>query len=57
LPEAIGNGVARTRAAMAQASEVVLAGFRLRSDAKIVHWPDRYMVRRIDNSDPLLYNL
>jgi hypothetical protein len=28
---------------MAEASEVVLAGFRLRSDAKIVRWPDRYM--------------
>jgi hypothetical protein len=28
---------------MAEVSEVVLAGFRLRSDAKIVRWPDRYM--------------
>jgi hypothetical protein len=28
---------------MAEASAVVLAGFRLRSDAKIVRWPDRYM--------------
>ena len=43
------------RAAIAQASEVVLAGFRLRSDAKIVRWPDRYMVSRIDNPGPLLY--
>ena len=41
--DAIDDVVARTQAAMAEASEVVLAGFRLRSDAKIVRWPDRYM--------------
>jgi DNA polymerase I-like protein with 3'-5' exonuclease and polymerase domains len=41
--DAIDEAVARTRAAMAEASEVILAGFRLRSDAKIVRWPDRYM--------------
>jgi DNA polymerase I-like protein with 3'-5' exonuclease and polymerase domains len=41
--DAIDEAVARTQAAMAEASEVVLAGFRLRSDAKIVRWPDRYM--------------
>ena len=35
--------VAETQAAMAEASPVILDGFRLRSDAKIVHWPDRYM--------------
>jgi hypothetical protein len=34
--------VAKTQAAMAEASRVVLAGFELRSDAKIVHHPDRY---------------
>ena len=28
---------------VAEASAVVLAGFRLRSDVKIVRWPDRYM--------------
>ena len=28
---------------MAEASRVVLAGFELRSDAKIVRHPDRYM--------------
>jgi hypothetical protein len=28
---------------MAEASEVMLSGFRLRSDAHIVRWPDRYM--------------
>jgi hypothetical protein len=31
---------------MAEASAVVLAGFRLRSDAKVVRWPDRYMDER-----------
>jgi hypothetical protein len=41
--DAIDEAVARTQAAMAEASEVVLSGFRLRSDAKIVRWPDRYM--------------
>jgi hypothetical protein len=41
--DAIDDVVARTQAAMAEASAVVLAGFRLRSDARIVRWPDRYM--------------
>jgi hypothetical protein len=44
--DAIDEAVARTQEAMAEASEVVLAGFRLRSDAKIVRWPDRYMDER-----------
>lgn len=35
--------VAATQAAMREASEVVLGGFELRSDAKIVCHPDRYM--------------
>jgi DNA polymerase I len=35
--------VARTQEAMAEASAIVLGGFRLRSDVKIVRWPDRYM--------------
>jgi hypothetical protein len=38
--------VARTQEAMAEASAVVLDGFQLRSDAKIVRWPDRYMDER-----------
>ena len=44
--DAIDEVVARTQEAMAEASEIVLAGFRLRSDAKIVRWPDRYMDER-----------
>jgi DNA polymerase-1 len=38
--------VAQTQAAMAEASEVVLSGFRLRSTAKVVRWPGRYMDAR-----------
>ena len=41
--DAIEDIVARTQEAMAEASAVVLDGFRLRSDASIVRWPDRYM--------------
>ena len=39
----IDDLVARTQAAMAEASGTVLDGFRLRADAKVVRWPDRYM--------------
>ena len=39
----IDDVVAETQEAMAEASAIVLDGFRLRSDAKIVRWPDRYM--------------
>lgn len=35
--------IATTRAAMAEASRFVLAGFELNTDVKIVRWPDRYM--------------
>lgn len=38
--------VAATQTAMADASSAVLGGFRLRSDAKIVRYPDRYMDER-----------
>ncbi len=41
--DAIDEAVARTQAAMVEASEAVLSGFRLRSDAKIIVAPDRYM--------------
>ena len=41
--DAIDDVVARTQEAMAEASAIVLPGFRLRSDVKIVRWPDRYM--------------
>jgi hypothetical protein len=41
--DAIDDVVARTQEAMAEASAIVLGGFRLRSDPKIVRWPNRYM--------------
>lgn len=38
----IDDVVRATQDAMTEASEVVLSGFRLRSDAKVVRYPDRY---------------
>jgi hypothetical protein len=35
--------VDQTREAMAEASRVVLDGFEIGTDAKIVRWPDRYV--------------
>jgi hypothetical protein len=35
--------IAAVRAAMAEASRAVLAGFELATDVKVVRWPDRYM--------------
>jgi hypothetical protein len=35
--------VEKTRATMAEASKVVLDGFEIGTDAKIVRWPDRYV--------------
>jgi hypothetical protein len=34
--------IATMRAAMAEASRFVLAGFELGTDVKVVRWPDRY---------------
>lgn len=42
----IDDAVAATQAAMAQASSLVLDGFTLRSEAKIVIYPERYMDER-----------
>jgi DNA polymerase I-like protein with 3'-5' exonuclease and polymerase domains len=44
--DAIDTAVERTRAAMREASECVLPGFPLRTDAKVVRWPDRYLDER-----------
>jgi DNA polymerase I-like protein with 3'-5' exonuclease and polymerase domains len=41
--DGIEEVVSRTQAVMREASEVVLAGFPLRTDAKVVQHPDRYM--------------
>jgi hypothetical protein len=44
--EELDDAVARTQAAMAKASSIVLDGFALRSEAKIVRYPERYMDKR-----------
>jgi hypothetical protein len=41
--ERLDHDIATMRAAMAEASRQVLAGFELNTDVKIVRWPDRYM--------------
>jgi hypothetical protein len=40
---AIDGVVRETQAAMREASELVLPGFPLRTEAKVVRWPDRYV--------------
>ena len=44
--EELDETVKQTQAFMAKASEDVLSGFQLRSDAKVVRYPDRYMDER-----------
>ena len=39
----IADVVAETRAAMAEASRVVLRGFEIGADVKVVRWPERYV--------------
>jgi DNA polymerase I-like protein with 3'-5' exonuclease and polymerase domains len=41
--ESIADVVAQTQAAMREASELVLPGFPLQSEAKVVKYPERYM--------------
>ena len=43
LIERIDAIVAETQSIMREASEVILSGFALRSDASVVRFPDRYM--------------
>jgi hypothetical protein len=40
--DAIDDAVATTRAAMAEASRVVLAGVEVGTDVEVIAWPDRY---------------
>ena len=44
--EDIDDAVRETQAHMTQASEGVLGGYRLRSDAKVIRFPDRYSDKR-----------
>jgi hypothetical protein len=39
----IDEAVAQAQAAMAEASEIILDGFRLRSKPQVVSWPGRFM--------------
>jgi hypothetical protein len=59
--DGIEDVVTRTQAAMRKASELVLPGFPLRTDAKIVRYPDRYIDERgrrmWETVLPLLYEL
>jgi hypothetical protein len=41
--EGLSADVDRMQAAMAEASRIVLNGFELRTDAKVIKYPDRYM--------------
>jgi hypothetical protein len=41
--ERLEADIAITRAAMAEASRLVLGGFELRTDVSITRYPDRYM--------------
>lgn len=42
----LDDHVARLRGCMAEASRVVLDGFEIGTDAKLVRWPDRYVDER-----------
>jgi len=42
----LGDDIATMRAAMAEASRVVLGGFELGTDVSVTRWPHRYMDRR-----------
>ena len=42
----LDDSIAKTQELMAQASEFVLGGFRLRSDVDIIRYPDRYIDER-----------
>jgi len=44
--EVLDEQIDRTQALMAQASEIVLGGFRLGTDAEVVRYPERYRDKR-----------
>jgi DNA polymerase I-like protein with 3'-5' exonuclease and polymerase domains len=44
--EEIDAKVATARQGMADASRVILGGFELRTDVKVIRWPDRYVDER-----------
>jgi len=48
----IDAAVAHSRAIMGEASRVVLGGFEIGTDYKVVHWPDRY----VDEGGAMFWN-
>jgi DNA polymerase-1 len=44
--ERLKADIARTRTAMAEASRLVLSGFEIRTDVKVIHYPQRFMDAR-----------
>ena len=42
----LDEAIHTTQAAMAEASKIILGGFELHSDAKVIRYPDRYMDER-----------
>jgi DNA polymerase-1 len=48
----IDAAVAHSRAIMGEASRVVLGGFEIGTDYKVVHWPDRY----VDEGGEMFWN-
>ncbi|GAB6057279.1 DNA polymerase [Desulfonatronum parangueonense] len=42
----LDEDIARTQAIMRRAGEIVLSGFQLRSDAKVIRYPERFMDKR-----------
>jgi hypothetical protein len=44
--ERLDADIATMRAAMAEASRIVLGGFELATDVEIIRWPDRFVDKR-----------
>jgi len=44
--EQLDQGIALTQSFMQEAGEIILDGFKLRTDVDVIRWPDRYMDER-----------
>jgi DNA polymerase I len=53
----VEDDVGRTQQAMREASAAVLSGFELRSDAKLVRWPEHYTDERGESMWNLVWEL
>jgi DNA polymerase I len=47
--ERLDADIVKTRAAMAEASRIILDGFELRTDVKVIRYPERYRDKRDDD--------